>query len=92
MAYLELTPFSFFEVDEMELLWLRGGFPRSYLAETLQDSYIWREFYITTFLERDIPALGMKISKNDKSRHQKFMLETAAYFIPYWISPTNLLC
>lgn len=61
IAYLELTPFSFTEVDHLNKLWLRGGFPRAYLAETEKDSYDWREFYIRTFLEQDIPNLGIKI-------------------------------
>lgn len=61
IAYLELTPFSFQEVSHLEQLWLRGGFPKSYLANTEQDSNDWREFYIRTFLEQDIPNLGIKI-------------------------------
>jgi predicted AAA+ superfamily ATPase len=61
IAYLELTPFSYGEVDNLDQLWLRGGFPRSYLADTLQDSNEWREFYITNFLERDLPNLGIQI-------------------------------
>ncbi len=61
IAYLELTPFSLQEVDHQNRLWLRGGFPKSYLAETDQDSSDWREFYIRTFLEQDIPNLGIKI-------------------------------
>lgn len=42
-------------------LWLKGGFPRSYLLESLEASMIWREEYITTFLERDVPQLGLSI-------------------------------
>ncbi|MDO8608434.1 MAG: DUF4143 domain-containing protein [Phaeospirillum sp.] len=44
-----------------EKLWLRGGFPRSFLADTEQNSWIWRENYISTFLETDIPRLGIHI-------------------------------
>lgn len=61
IAYLELTPFSFREVDHLENLWLRGGFPRSYLAETDEVSFDWRSSYVRTFLEQDIPNLGFKI-------------------------------
>ncbi len=61
IAYLELTPFSYAETQELQKIWLRGGFPRSYLADTDQDSFDWREFYITTFLEQDIPNLGINI-------------------------------
>ena len=59
--YLELTPFNYEETKNIEKLWLRGGFPRSYLAKTVVDSQAWREAYITTFLERDIPSLGIQI-------------------------------
>ncbi|MDR3623780.1 MAG: ATP-binding protein [Chlamydiales bacterium] len=61
IAYIELTPFSFQEVDDIQKLWIRGGFPRSFLAKTEQESVDWREFYIRTFLEQDIPNLGIKI-------------------------------
>lgn len=59
--YIELTPFSFFEVQNIDQLWLRGGFPKSYLAETIESSYLWRQSYIQTFLEQDIPNLGIQI-------------------------------
>lgn len=61
IGYLELTPFSYPEVDNLQQLWLRGGFPRSYLAGNDEESYIWRENYIRTFLEVDIPNLGIQI-------------------------------
>ena len=48
-------------VDSMNELWLKGGFPRSFLAETNEASILWRENFITTFLERDIPQLGISI-------------------------------
>jgi predicted AAA+ superfamily ATPase len=62
IAYIELTPFSYTETREWENLWLRGGFPKSYLANSALESAQWREFYITTFLEQDIPNLGIQIS------------------------------
>lgn len=61
IRYLELTPFNFHEVDHWKLLWLRGGFPLSYLASSDEDSWDWRQGYISTFLERDIPNLGFQI-------------------------------
>jgi predicted AAA+ superfamily ATPase len=61
IAYIELTPFSYTETGEWEKLWMRGGFPKSYLARSTQESVEWREFYITTFLEQDIPNLGLQI-------------------------------
>jgi hypothetical protein len=69
IAYLELTPFLLPEVAgrppagrsvEMSL-WLRGGFPDSYLARNAAASLEWRENFIRTFLERDIPQLGFTI-------------------------------
>lgn len=61
ISYIELTPFSLTETLEFKNLWLRGGFPLSYLATTDKSSLLWRKSYIMTFLERDIPNLGIKI-------------------------------
>ena len=63
IGFVEVTPFTLGEVGvaEAEKLWLRGGFPLSFLAAQEADSAQWREFYIRTFLERDIPALGIQI-------------------------------
>lgn len=61
IGYIELPPFGLFEVGDSSKLWVRGGFPRSYLAETLDDSFNWRKNYITTFLERDVPNLGFSV-------------------------------
>lgn len=61
ITYLELTPFAFDETHDLKQLWIRGGFPRSYLAIDEEASVAWRRGYIKTFLERDIPALGIKI-------------------------------
>lgn len=68
ISYLELTPFSYLETRELTTLWLRGGFPKSYLATTLEHSYEWREAYITTYLEHDLPALGIQIASQSLRR------------------------
>jgi predicted AAA+ superfamily ATPase len=69
IGYMELMPFSLDEVDhESDTLWLRGGFPLSYLAQTEEDSFLWRQSYITTFLERDIPNLGFQIPPQQMRR------------------------
>lgn len=47
--------------DSWRELWARGGFPRAYLAGSDQDSAAWREGFVKTFLERDIPSLGITI-------------------------------
>lgn len=61
IAYIELGPFDISEVNLFDTLWLRGGFPKSYLATNDENSYTWREEYITTYLEQDIPNLGINI-------------------------------
>lgn len=68
VAQLELTPFQAREVlpvnaaaADMNSLWIRGGFPLSWLAANDADSLTWREVFITTYLEKDIPALGPRI-------------------------------
>lgn len=63
VSYQELTPFMLPEigVDVMSALWLRGGFPDSYLARNNQASLTWREDFIRTYLERDIPSFGARI-------------------------------
>jgi len=63
IAYLELSPFNLLETGEATLnqLWVRGGFPDSFLADDEMKSVIWRENFIRTYLERDIPALGPRI-------------------------------
>jgi predicted AAA+ superfamily ATPase len=61
IGFVEVTPFGLAETGETERLWIRGGFPVSFLAETDGDGWRWRANYIRTFLERDIPALGIQI-------------------------------
>ncbi len=63
IAYVELFPLDVQEVGaaERERLWLRGGFPDSFLAENDNASAVWRENFIRTYLERDIPQLGPRI-------------------------------
>ena len=62
ISYCELTPFLFNEIKgNSDIYWLKGGFPRSYLAETDEISFQWRTDFIATFLERDIPQMGFSI-------------------------------
>ena len=63
IGFVEVTPFSLAETgpETADTLWLRGGFPPSFLASSEQASWLWREAYVKTFLERDIPALGIQI-------------------------------
>jgi uncharacterized protein len=63
IAYHELGGFSLDEVtaDATTRLWVRGGFPRSFLAPDDEASSDWRRSFVRTFLERDIPQLGIQI-------------------------------
>lgn len=66
LALLELTPFQLTEVatqsaSPLSRIWLRGGFPRSLLAASDASSYRWRENFVQTFLERDLPKLGFNL-------------------------------
>lgn len=61
IAYLEVQPFDYTETHESEDLWVRGGYPQSYLATSDETSFEWRRQYIKTFLEQDIPNLGIRI-------------------------------
>ena len=63
VAYYELPGLSSFEVGAagLDLLWLRGGFPRSLTAADDDESFEWRANFVRTFLERDVPQLGIAI-------------------------------
>ena len=56
------------EPDKADLLWLRGGFPRSFTAGSHVQSYRWRQDFVATFLERDMPGLGIAIPSNTMER------------------------
>lgn len=66
IAYLELGPFNILEAGgtdgkASDKLWVRGGFPDSFLAESDSASFEWRTAFIQTYLERDVPSLGPRI-------------------------------
>ncbi|MCI0692971.1 hypothetical protein L0337_13325 [candidate division KSB1 bacterium] len=63
IVYHELGGFSVDEVgiENYQQLWLRGGFPRSYLARSHAESDEWRHNFVRTFLEQDLPQLGITI-------------------------------
>jgi predicted AAA+ superfamily ATPase len=63
IAYHDLPPLRLDEVgiEARDALWLRGGFPRSFLADDDDQSARWREAFIKTFLERDLPQLGVGV-------------------------------
>jgi uncharacterized protein len=65
IAYHELSPFTLDEVGatdaNMNKLWLRGGYPQSFLADSDKVSAMWMQNFIMTHLERDLPALGVRV-------------------------------
>ena len=63
IIYHELSPLSLDETgsDEISKLWIRGGYPLSFLAASDGESLRWREAFIATYLERDIPQLGIHV-------------------------------
>ncbi|MFH1837893.1 MAG: ATP-binding protein [Candidatus Kuenenbacteria bacterium] len=63
IAYYQLGGFNLVDVGEKNIkkMWLTGCYPKAFLAKNLQESFLWRENYITTFLERDIPQLGINV-------------------------------
>ncbi|OGO96418.1 MAG: ATPase [Coxiella sp. RIFCSPHIGHO2_12_FULL_44_14] len=65
IEYIDLNPLSIVEIEQnesaMNRLWLRGGFPDSYLAHNDVDSFRLRRSFIRTYLERDIPQFGPRI-------------------------------
>ena len=63
IGFIDVSGFTFAEVDpaERDRLWVRGGFPRSFLAVDDSASMEWRQNFLRTFLERDIPQLGITI-------------------------------
>ncbi|PUE06471.1 ATPase [Limnohabitans sp. T6-5] len=86
IAYLELGPLNVLETGQgaMDDLWLRGGFPQSLTAPSDARSLRWRENFIRTYLERDIPQFGPRIAAETLRRfwtmlahHQGGMLNVA---------------
>ena len=63
VEFVDMAGFDLTELgsNSWKQLWIRGGFPRSFLARNDQDSLAWREGFIRTFLQRDIPQLGINI-------------------------------
>ncbi|HET8572389.1 MAG TPA: ATP-binding protein [Edaphocola sp.] len=60
IGYLQLTPFTLTEVEDVRKLWLRGGFPLSYLATSGRASALWRRNFIMTYIQRDLGLLGLR--------------------------------
>jgi predicted AAA+ superfamily ATPase len=82
IAYFKLQGFGLADVGaHWDRLWLRGGYPRSYLARSEDESLRWRRDLIRTFLERDLPELGITIPARTIRR---FWLMLAHYHAQIW--------
>src|SRR5436309_401905 len=83
VAFMELSGLALDDVglQRAEQLWLRGGFPRSCLARTTSESAEWRRNFIRTFLERDIPQLGIGIAA---ATLERFWTMVAHYHAQIW--------
>lgn len=83
VAFIDMGGFSLSELGARKLdrLWLRGGFPRSYLSPRVDESFSWREDFVRTFLERDIPQLGVQVPAEHLRR---FWSMTAHYHAQIW--------
>ena len=83
IAHVELGGFHLDEIGyhDFQSLWLRGGFPRSYLAESTELSTIWRQEFIRTFLERDLAAFGFRMPA---STMRRFWTMIAHYHGQLW--------
>jgi hypothetical protein len=70
IVYHELPPLTLEEIGpaNVQRLWLRGGYPDSYLAATDKESFSWREAFIKTFLEMDMPQLGIRVPSTQLRR------------------------
>ncbi|MBW4051138.1 MAG: ATP-binding protein [Proteobacteria bacterium] len=70
IAYYELPGLAVGEVglERADRLWVRGGFPKAFLARSDRESMEWRQSFIRTFLERDLPALGVNIAADTMRR------------------------
>lgn len=73
VGVIELTPFLVTELQndanfQLSDFWFRGGFPNSFLAPTDEASNIWRENFLRTYVERDIPQFGFQITSNQLMR------------------------
>lgn len=75
IIYHQLNGFTMDEVgpSNHKRLWLRGGFPRSYLARSNAASDEWRRWFIRTFLERDLPQLGINIRATTLNRFWRML-------------------
>ena len=83
IGFVDLAGFQLWEVgmQHRDRLWIRGGLPKAFLANSEPDSAQWRESFIRTFLERDIPQFGITIAAETLRR---FWTMVAHYHGQVW--------
>ncbi len=83
ISFIDMAGFSLKDLGQetWQKVWLKGSFPRSYLSKNYQESYSWRQNYIRSFLERDIPQMGISIPS---SALRRFWTMTAHYHGQIW--------
>lgn len=81
VAYVDMAGFSLHEVgaNNVRDLWIRGSFPPAFLADNEQRSYQWRLNFIRSFLERDIPQLGLRIPSSALRRFWTMLAHVHGY-------------
>jgi hypothetical protein len=97
IRFLELSPFSVLEVHQhqqraagLERLWIRGGFPGSYLSTTEDDSWNWRGDFISSYVERDIPFMGPRVASTTMRRLWSMLAHNNAQQVNYSKLGANL--
>lgn len=101
VAVFDLTPFTIAEVKStLQTLanhWLRGGFPKSFLASSNNESLLWREHFIRTLLEQDIPQFGIRVSAANLRRfwlmlahHQGQIWNASQFASAFGLSPPTM--
>ena len=86
IIYKELTPFNILEVkkifDVKELL-VRGGFPNSLMAKSDKMSILWRSSFVQTYIEKDLPLLGMPVSPSESRRLFRMIAHLQGQLVNY---------
>ncbi len=95
ITYLEMTGFNGLEVpyqttQDINKLWFRGGYPRSYLAKNDTQSQLWVEDLIRTYLERDIPSFGFRVSATRLRRLWTMLSHLQGEVVNYSTLASNL--
>lgn len=84
--YKELTPFHLSELDDqldMNQLFLRGGFPNSLMAKSDKSSFRWRESFVQTYVERDLPLLGLPLQPSEARRVLRMLANLNGQLLNY---------